>query len=148
MYNKVGYHNEEYYRFGVVFIYNNGTLSNVYNISGFDLKAPDVRQGVEEKVTYKSGSMYEDVSVGVKRRKYIQIDDRGWVSNTDLYVDGESNINAKGVCRFTMYNIHDYNTILGIKFVIPNEVIKYLKERLGIRGCFFVRQKRIPNVIA
>jgi len=34
MYNKVGYMNQEYYRFGVVFIYNNGTLSNVYNTLG------------------------------------------------------------------------------------------------------------------
>jgi hypothetical protein len=38
MYNYTGYFNEEYYRFGVVFIYQNGTLSNVYNTLGLDLK--------------------------------------------------------------------------------------------------------------
>jgi hypothetical protein len=37
MYNNVGYFNEEYYRFGVVFIYQNGTLSNVYNTLGLSL---------------------------------------------------------------------------------------------------------------
>jgi len=43
MYNKVGYHNKEYYRFGVVFIYQNGTLSNVYNVLGGDLKDPNLK---------------------------------------------------------------------------------------------------------
>ena len=38
MYNKTGYFNKEYYRFGVVFIYYNGTLSNVYNTLGGTLK--------------------------------------------------------------------------------------------------------------
>ena len=32
IYYKTGYFDQEYYRFGVVFIYNNGTLSNVYNV--------------------------------------------------------------------------------------------------------------------
>jgi hypothetical protein len=37
---------------------------------------------------------------------------------------------------------------LGVKFSIPNEVVKYLKEDLGIRGLFFVRQKCVPNILA
>ena len=36
MYEKVGYFNDEYYRYGVVFIYENGTLSNVYNTVGYN----------------------------------------------------------------------------------------------------------------
>jgi hypothetical protein len=34
IYNKVGYWNEEIYRFGVVYIMSNGSLSPVYNIRG------------------------------------------------------------------------------------------------------------------
>jgi hypothetical protein len=34
MYNLTGYFNNEYYRFGVVFIYKNGSLSSVYNTLG------------------------------------------------------------------------------------------------------------------
>jgi hypothetical protein len=37
IYNKVGYFNNEYYRFGVVYIYQNGTLSNVYNTLGGEI---------------------------------------------------------------------------------------------------------------
>ena len=31
IYNKLGYWNDEIYRFGVVYIFNNGTLSPVFN---------------------------------------------------------------------------------------------------------------------
>jgi hypothetical protein len=36
IYNKVGYWNEEIYRFGVVYIMANGSLSPVYNIRGIN----------------------------------------------------------------------------------------------------------------
>ena len=36
IYNKVGYWNEEIYRFGVVYILNDGSLSPVYNIRGMN----------------------------------------------------------------------------------------------------------------
>jgi len=39
MYDNVGYFNKEYYRFGVVYIYQNGTLSNVYNTLGLRLNS-------------------------------------------------------------------------------------------------------------
>jgi hypothetical protein len=37
--------------------------------------------------------------------------------------------------------INDYNdgTIFSVKFKVPGEVSKYLREELGIRGIFFVR---------
>jgi len=34
IYYNVGYWNEEYYRLGIVYIYEDGSLSNVYNVSG------------------------------------------------------------------------------------------------------------------
>jgi hypothetical protein len=36
IYNKVGYWNEEIYRFGIVYILSNGSLSPVYNIRGIN----------------------------------------------------------------------------------------------------------------
>jgi hypothetical protein len=56
MYSKVGYFNNEYYRFGVVFIYENGTLSNVYNTVGYDMN---------KELSY-NGSLFSD-----DLRKYI-----------------------------------------------------------------------------
>jgi len=55
MYNNVGYFNKEYYRFGVVFIYENGTLSNVYNTLGYDIVNSE-----KNNITYNNECMYEE----------------------------------------------------------------------------------------
>jgi hypothetical protein len=42
VYYKVGYWPDEYYRFGIVFVYNNNQLSPVFNVLGYDMnKVPD-----------------------------------------------------------------------------------------------------------
>ena len=141
IYNNVGYFDQEYYRFGVVFIYQNGTLSNVYNTLGCELiKNPTL--------AYKSGSLFDSKSTVILNRSYIEIDDEGWVKNYANHFTGTGiNLNSRGVCKFN-YNVTNDNTILGVKFSIPKEVIDYLKEDLGIRGMFFVRQKCMPNILA
>jgi hypothetical protein len=69
MYSNVGYFNGEYYRFGVVFIYDNGTLSSVYNTLGYDTNNQD-------SIDY-IGSLFDNKRL----RKYIKIDDEGWIIN-------------------------------------------------------------------
>jgi len=59
-----------------------------------------------------------------------------------------SNINARGVCQFNYTKNYKDSTIFSVKFNVPKEVSKYLRENLGIRGLFFVRQKCIPNILA
>ena len=140
IYSKVGYFNQEYYRFGVVFIYNNGTLSNVYNTLG----------GVLEKNSELrlSGKLYKQNKAFLSRN-YIKIDDRGWIKeDKELYDIKGSQINAKGVCLFNYTESYTDNTIFSVRFEVPKEVSQYLKEELGIRGLFFVRQKCVPNIIA
>ena len=134
IYNETGYFNKEYYRFGVVFIYQNGTLSNVYNILGGDLNS-NIRNTTE---------IYTRENLFLKRN-YIKVDDKGWVYPSNL-ING-TNLNAKGVCYFNE-STEDINTIFGIQFNIPEDTIKYLKEELGVRGLFFVRQKCVPNILA
>ena len=137
MYNKTGYFNEEFYRFGVVFIYNNGTLSNVYNtLGGILTNNNSITTG--ESFYYKEKE--EDVYL---IRNYIKYDDNGWIKDSVTF----DQLNSKGVCKIQYNGDYDDNTIIGIQFQIPNEVITFLKETLGIRGLFFVRQKRIPNII-
>lgn len=137
MYNNVGYFSQEYYRFGVVFIYQNGTLSNVYNTLGYNLKENEALPEYSKKLFSEDGVFL--------KRNYIQIDDKGWI-NDENYING-TNKNARGVCKFD-YNVTDDNTILGVKFNVPQEVMDFLKEDLGIRGLFFVRQKCVPNILA
>ena len=141
IYNNVGYQDKEYYRFGVVYIYNNGTLSNVYNTLGITLPKDD-------NATYINDSLFNEVTTeGILKRQYIEIDDYGWIKNSNKFFNNAVQPNAKGVCKLD-YGVSDDQTILGIKFEIPEEVIQYLKEDLGIRGLFFVRQKCVPNILA
>lgn len=138
IYNNVGYFNEEYYRFGVVYIYQNGTLSNVYNTLGGTLKENNIPTCEIPLTQEENGFVY---------RSYISVDDEGWIKENNF-----SNINyanARGVCKldFSKQSVKD-NSIFGVKFNIPQDVVDYLKEELGIRGMFFVRQKCIPNIIA
>ena len=139
IYSKTGYFNQEYYRFGVVFIYQNGTLSNVYNTLG----------GVLKKTSDLSVSklLYSISNDSILNRHYIKVNDQGWID--DQEVSGEL-INSKGVCQLNYDSDEGYDdrTIFSIKFNVPGEVSKWLKEELGIRGLFFVRQKCIPNILA
>ena len=140
MYNNVGYFNEEYYRFGVVFIYQNGTLSNVYNTLGGDL--------YENGSIQVSGNLWT-IKNAIATRNYIKIDDNGWIKSDgsdQIYSLSGDNLNAKGVCRLSFDDSN--NKIAGIKFEVPDSIKKFLKDDLGIRGMFFVRQKCVPNILA
>ena len=144
IYNKVGYFDQEYYRFGVVFIYQNGTLSNVYNTVGTVLKSND-------SLEYNDGNLFTEVN-NVLSRNYIEVDDRGWI-NSNSWIKTENGnfdntfLNARGVCKIDA-NITNSNDIIGVKFTVPKEVMEFLKEYLNIRGLFFVRQKCVPNMLA
>lgn len=136
MYNKVGYFPEEFYRFGVVFIYNNGTLSNVYNTLGLELDGSTVTVNEE---TYP----IKKITDNIVKRNYIKSDDQGWI-DIDQY-SGGAYLNSKGVCKINVTD-YDVNTIYGVKFTVTNEIKEHLTS-LGIRGMFFVRQKCVPNIL-
>lgn len=140
IYNLTGYFDKEFYRFGVVFIYQNGTLSNVYNTLGLELQS-------KSTLEYNTGTIYENSDNILLTRKYIKTDDFGWVKDSDTILSGGTYVNGRGVCKFN-YGVKYDSQVLGVKFTIPEEVIKYLKEELGIRGLFFVRQKCVPNILA
>ena len=140
IYNSVGYFNNEYYRFGVVFIYQNGTLSNVYNTLGYDL---------QYDVSLQNNELYKldnDDNPSYLTRNYIKIDDEGFIINNENIFNNSSKIrlNSKGICKFP----NKEDKIYSVKFDIPDEIKTFLQNELGIRGLFFVRQKRIPNVLA
>lgn len=144
IYNKTGYFDQEFYRFGVVFIYQNGTLSNVYNTLGYT---------IDENIVKCIKQIYSPVEGESKvflKRDYISIDDFGWIVDKDSVYSGNIQYaNSKGVCRING-NIQNDKKIIGIQFNLPNDeyFIKHLKEDLGIRGLFFVRQKCTPTILA
>ena len=147
MYNYVGYMDNEFYRFGVVFIYNNGTLSSVYNTLGYSLIDKQTPNNIISQK--ENTNLIYDYSSSQLKRRYLQYDDNNWVQNINQFFNVDknvTNINSKGVCQIKT-GVSNDNSIIKVKFYIPNDVKEYLKK-IGIRGLFFVRQKRIPNILA
>lgn len=156
VYYKVGYWPDEYYRFGIVFVYNNNQLSPVFNVLGYDMnKVP--------KPTLDDFCKQDSPNI-LELPEY---------EPDNYFFDKEKCSNSRGVVRlpqcnslektirikFDLNNISKYiqytNDLTNqekeyYRNVNTNEVYwkKFLGERHGIKGFFFVRQKRIPTVIA
>lgn len=134
IYNKVGYWNEEIYRFGVVYIMKDGSLSPVYNIRG--------KNGIPKFEELQSAYLQSDLwkyENNEKVRNYIPIDESTFDVSGTSYLE-----NAKGVLRINTDS--DSRKVYGIGIAIPTEVSEYLNTL--VQGLFIVRQKRIPNILA
>ena len=132
IYNKVGYWDDEIYRFGIVFILQDNTLSDVYNVLGVKKLSGDT--------TINLGDFIDK-----GKRKYLQYDDNYSVQLSE----GKEICNAKGVVRISYKpdKTDEQVQVLGINFKVNPEVLKYLYSTLKVKGFFFVRQKRIPTTI-
>ena len=136
IYYNVGYWNEEFYRLGIVYIYNDGSLSPVFNILGY----------YSENLIRK-----DDIHTKFNYLNEIKTDSNGFVT-TGIEADGVSNINSKGIIKIndSFENKSYYENkswLYNIGVYLPNELIDSLKD-LDIQGFFIVRQKRIPTILA
>lgn len=139
IYNKVGYWPDEIYRFGVVYILSDNTLSPVFNIRGIKLN---------------DNFLFTDIPFEINgSRNYISFDEQTFLITQDGQSSNSSQLeNSKGVIYIPQY---DNNYILGITIKLQNnsgeentrqKILSKLQE-LGIKGYFFVRQKRIPTTL-
>lgn len=122
-YNYLGYMPNELYRIGVVYIYNNDTISSVYNLRG-------------NKLELDSYNYSGDID------PYLEVD----FDITSTFISDYEN--TKGV--FIMPNVAvNQNNIcpISLQFEVDSIIANKL-HTLGIKGYYFVRQKRIPNFLA
>ena len=130
IYNKVGYWPDEIYRFGIVYILNDGSLSPVFNIRGTLALTQDVDYS---NIQLKNGD----------KRNYILYDESTYV------IEGATAEleNVKGVVKIKRADEDNNDKIYGINITAQDGVINILKTDLKIQGFFFVRQKRIPTTL-
>jgi len=133
IYYKLGLWDEDIYRFGIVYIMNNYSLSPVFNPRGI--------KELTETPNFKSFKVEDTIN---------------W--EEDYIIEGTDE-NVKGVFKV---NLNDYNTFnyseqlkpIGIKFnfsenVLEGNILKGLKGLKELtKGFFIVRQKRIPTILA
>lgn len=126
IYYKLGYWDDEIYRFGIVYIMKDFTLSPVFNIRGYNMYQSTI-------------TSVEPVYKGTTRN-YIPIDkESNKINNTD---------NSKGVVRIKALQspIKDNKVKpIGLKFNINTDVLEELKNYTI--GYFFVRQQRIVTTL-
>lgn len=118
IYYSLGYWPEEYYRLGVVYILNDYTLSPVFNTRGRDLTIDE---------NYTPGE--------------IQVDEDGYISSGRTYFE-----NAKGVIKLPKTKVIYSNGVKPLGINITNDSMSNLNGK--VKGFFFVRQERIPTILA
>lgn len=135
IYDNVGYWNKELYRLGIVYIMSNGQLSRVFNIRGRTQLAVFNEEPGRTYIDHQ----YTNFEIG-EEVKYNE--------STGLIMSkgtNTANENVKGVIQL---NSEDgTNVVHALEIRVSNEVINELKK-LGVQGYFFVRQNRIPLILA
>lgn len=153
IYNKTGYWGKEIYRFGIVYILPNGELSPVFNIrGGYNIKEFGSAGTTQEIALAAENPQYIDnqytnipvyINNGItQERNYVNYNEESY---TLLGYDGaDSYENIKGVVSF--YPSKDTNTIYSVDIRVDDATIQELKKY--VKGYFFVRQTRIPTILA
>lgn len=156
IYNKLGYWNKEIYRFGVVYILNDYTLSPVFNIRGRDELEVYNSWGTStipytQIPVYTGGAPLPD---GSSPRRKIIINEGDYAIFSDEGVrTGIPLENARGTVRVLGTNFSQYagggvnatTKPIGFKMALDRDSLRELKKH--VKGFFFVRQKRIPTIL-
>lgn len=163
IYNNVGYWNNEFYRIGIVFIMPDNQLTPVFNIRGRYKVKPFGSNGTVTN-SFFGGNMFNDgqynhfkVKNSSEERIYIQVEEStNYIvsptssSNLDQEREGYSAIfpstyeNSKGV--ISLESVKDTDTIYALDIRVDDETLQELKKY--VKGYFFVRQTRIPTILA
>ena len=135
IYYRLSYWEDEIYRIGIVYILNDYTLSPVFNI-----------RGIKELNSNTTFTTTLDINSSINY-------DEDYLLNGSFY-----NENVKGVFKITSDSttniFRQTNSIkpIGLKFKFHNNVIDGNDYTKGLKdltkGFFFVRQKRIPTILA
>lgn len=152
-YYRVGYWADEIYRFGIVYIFEDNSLSPVFNIQGVDFNQLN-------SSVFTGNNLFQTTSGG------SGITYHNWESSPeDYYFDKNIRKNSKGVVKFPDSAGFFKKSDVGL--IIPNPIyikfdFTYINKEIPseentpedffkkhkIKGCFFVRQKRIPTILA
>lgn len=135
IYYYLGYWPSELYRLGIVYIFNDDSLSPVYNLRGCEFS--DLGS-----VNY----------TGIYNKDEHISQDEFFIPNTN----GINLSNTKGVFKLPDKRVYKESKDgtkrvhpIGFEFTFDSGLINELRnnKKLSIKGFFFVRQKRIPNIL-
>lgn len=136
-YYKLGYWDEEIYRFGVVYIMNDYSLSPVFNI-----------RGIKE---LKKDTVFRTINID----KPIEYGEDYFILNSSHLASNPENVKGLFKINNDNYDTFDVNKSIkpiGLKFKIQATILDGTAKSTSIKnitkGFFIVRQKRIPTIIS
>ena len=141
IYNYTGYQNHEIYRFGIVYIMQDGTLSPVFNVRG-KYFSNDNTAYINFPIKNNGDRVYitSDEITGIVYYEPTEDSDKEQAISAT-----ESIENAYGVVRIDIGSKDELKHVIGIKVDIQDKGVLYEElNKLNIKGFFFVRQKRMP----
>ena len=131
-YKFTGYHPGEIYRFGIVYIRKDNSFTSVFDVLGVnDMKT----KGNIPTINFENIELEESKPYCTSGISNVSFSDR--YSEKYPY-------NIKGVCRINESVISDLMQVVGVHFSFTQE----MPNAENYKGYFFVRQKRIPTLIA
>lgn len=130
IYKYTGYLPGEFYRLGVVFILNNDQCTDVFNLLGCSFKK------------------LKEVNINLPYIGVSTIDQKEIFKTDSKTGTVDYTCNTKGVFKTPDIDLYQSDMVypIAFNFEIPESVKSGLLE-LGIKGLFFVRQKRIPILL-
>ncbi len=131
VYYKLGYWPDEMYRMGIVYVLNNDSLTEAYSLRGCDFNEVG-----------KTSNLPDDDSLYVANSQTLNY------LPVDKFLANHSLDNTYGVFRTPKCSIINNKSVnpLYFKFTLSAEVQAELAKR-GVKGYFFVRQKRLATTL-
>ena len=128
IYNYLGYWPEEYYRFGIVYIKDDDTLTPVFNLIGCELSGLSDSNITTDSVVSQ-----------------LKASETGIVGRSNRW--GVFKNPTQNYSRNSVQGYHDSKTRPWYYKMIVPETQREMLSGLGIKGYFIVRQKRIPTIL-
>jgi hypothetical protein len=158
-YYYTGYWPDEYYRFGVVFIFNNNMTSPVFNIQGVNFDKGPFNDDAVFFPDYNDGAhcaaeIYESEPTDYVFKKEYMTNSKGVIKfSKKQVIDGVSDAFMPQIhgIEFDLTHIGDMEGTPIISGTISTNTNLQWEDTLKkykIKGLFFVRQKRIPSILA
>lgn len=143
LYYRVGYWPDEIYRFGIVYIFEDNSLSPVFNIQGVDFQQLDPTSNWKEFFE-TNGQEHEFEPDDYIFNKQYRLNSRGVVKFPRLSVFRRTN--AGIMTPAPLYIKFDLSKI-GYKSIGSSNTPESFFKQHKIKGYFFVRQTRIPTIL-
>lgn len=140
IYYKLGYWDQEIYRFGIVYILNDYSLSPVFNIRGIKELHPSTEWS--EDFRLRSISLFD-----IESQDSIIQNTNGLENDKGVF---KINHSASSFVTNNVFTNGEGIKPIGIRFKFNSDVLTNNVEGLPLftKGFFIVRQKRIPTILA